>query len=159
MLQGCQEKTEICLKVVRKLLVIRAPVPSLRQATGVLGTISAAPCLSHARVPGTVKGHSTAQLITLMLRPSETSRIHRSSQGEEGNAPPHFLNKMPMWRTYQWKSEALLLINRQKTWVILDGWSLNTIFVYRNLAKPEASVIGITIAMLYRFLWSGVFDA
>ena len=80
MFQDCQGRTGISQGCYGRELAISTPVPHLCQAAGVLGMVSMTPCLGHARVPGMGKGHLTAQLTTLMLRPSETSRVHRSSQ-------------------------------------------------------------------------------
>ena len=53
---------KISSKAVRGWLIIPTLVLHLGQATRAAGTVSAAPHLGHARVPGTVKGGLTAKV-------------------------------------------------------------------------------------------------
>lgn len=69
-----------CLNVVMRDLVISAfGFFWVCWTAQVLEMVRMTPCLSREGVPGTVKRRLTGQLITLMLRPGETSWVRRSA--------------------------------------------------------------------------------
>ena len=88
-----------CSRAIRGWLIIPALVSHLGQATGAPGTVSAAPHLSHAKVPGTVKGHLTAKLITQRPRPDENSWDCGAVQERGGGNAQHtlFLSHVILW--------------------------------------------------------------
>jgi len=75
-------------KAVRGWLIVPALNTHLGQVTGAPGTASAMPHLSHARVPGTVKGCLSANLIAQRLRLDKNSWDCKAVQGGRAAVPP-----------------------------------------------------------------------
>jgi len=81
---------KICSKALRGWLITPTLVPHLGQATGAPGTVSAAPHLSLARVPGTAKGRLTAKLIARLDRNSWDYKAVQEGLGGSCTTPPFY---------------------------------------------------------------------